>query len=221
MAILDFGMSVNKHVKEKGLARIGHAIKDAFDAGMPEFQAKKTRIDDLKAKILENSRTAYQEKPLGTFDKMGNCLDSLGESLEAIHRSITDIESGKLEVKEMFDELKQLAKYRPTIEELAQKDFGKTRNSLEALPSSLNRYITYKEQRHSTTCDWIFTSEAYMKWHTSKNSLLWIRGDNGTGKSVLMSAVYDKLREECKEDSTSQYVSCDSGDGTVPSAMTI
>lgn len=221
MAILDFGMSVNKHVKGKGLARIGHAIKDAFDANMPEFQAKKTRIDDLKAKILEDSQTAYQEKTLGTFDKMGNSLDSLGESLEAIHQSIADIETGKMEMKEMFDELKQLAKHRPTIEELAQQEFEKTRNSLEALPSSLNRYMTFKEQRHANTCDWIFTNEAYMKWHESKNSLLWIRGDNGTGKSVLMSAIYDKLRDECKEDSTLQYVSCDSGDGTVPSAKTI
>jgi hypothetical protein len=77
VAILDFGMSVNKHVKGKGLAKIGYAIKDAFDANMPEFQTKKSRIDDLKARIVEESQTAYQEKTLGTFDKMDSSLDFL------------------------------------------------------------------------------------------------------------------------------------------------
>ncbi|KAL9084712.1 MAG: hypothetical protein Q9165_007960 [Trypethelium subeluteriae] len=221
VAILDFGMSVTKHVKGKGWTKVKDAFKDAFNANLPEFQSKRDRIDKLKTVIMEGSQAAYQEKSFGKFDEMGNSLDSIGESLESIHRSVADFESGKVEMKEMFDELKQLAKYQPTIEELVQQEYEKIRASLDPLPSSQSRFTIYKEQRYANTCNWIFGDQSYKTWRASSNGLLWFRGDIGTGKSVLLSAIYERLRGECEDGDTVQYVCCDVGDGTVPTATAI
>lgn len=53
------------------------------------------------------------------------------------------------------------------------------------------------DQRHGDTCKWFFESDEYKAWireeSNSSSNLLWISGDPGSGKSVLMSYVTKEL----------------------------
>jgi hypothetical protein len=54
--------------------------------------------------------------------------------------------------------------------------------------------------RHIGTCEWIFKDAEYQKWLTScENENLWLHANPGTGKSVLCSAIIQRLREENKK----------------------
>ncbi|KAK5653030.1 hypothetical protein OQA88_9316 [Cercophora sp. LCS_1] len=47
------------------------------------------------------------------------------------------------------------------------------------------------------TGGWLFASDAYRQWHSSKDKgLLWIRGIPGSGKSVFAASIVDRLRQE-------------------------
>ncbi|KAK6507157.1 hypothetical protein TWF481_005605 [Arthrobotrys musiformis] len=47
------------------------------------------------------------------------------------------------------------------------------------------------------TVNWLLSSKAYLKWHSSQeDGLLWIRGIPGSGKSVLAAKLIDQLKQE-------------------------
>lgn len=52
------------------------------------------------------------------------------------------------------------------------------------------------KERQSGTCDWIFNLPEYKQWFDADQSaLLWVYGNAGCGKTVLMAAMIDKLRQ--------------------------
>lgn len=46
---------------------------------------------------------------------------------------------------------------------------------------------------HRQTCQWIFQLEEYRRWNARPSGLLWIKGKPGTGKSTLMSHLYNDV----------------------------
>ncbi|RVD88733.1 uncharacterized protein DFL_002908 [Arthrobotrys flagrans] len=54
-----------------------------------------------------------------------------------------------------------------------------------------------RSKRQKGTCGWIFDQEEYQQWYNStQSSLLWVYGNAGSGKSVLMSAIVDGILED-------------------------
>ncbi|TGJ69718.1 hypothetical protein EYR41_005738 [Orbilia oligospora] len=45
-------------------------------------------------------------------------------------------------------------------------------------------------------CSWFLNSKEFAEWRTTKNSLIWLLGDSGCGKSILSSAIIQKLQED-------------------------
>ncbi|KAK1241852.1 hypothetical protein MKX07_007675 [Trichoderma sp. CBMAI-0711] len=54
---------------------------------------------------------------------------------------------------------------------------------------------------HPETCDWIFDTEQFLKWHSraefcSHNGVLWVKGNPGTGKSTLMKHIFENCERK-------------------------
>ncbi|KAF3272045.1 hypothetical protein TWF217_003860 [Orbilia oligospora] len=45
-------------------------------------------------------------------------------------------------------------------------------------------------------CSWFLNSKEFAEWRTTKNSFIWLLGDSGCGKSILSSAIIQKLQED-------------------------
>ncbi|KAF7538416.1 hypothetical protein G7054_g3012 [Neopestalotiopsis clavispora] len=58
---------------------------------------------------------------------------------------------------------------------------------------------------HHGTCDWFFTTEEFHKWHrptylSTHNGVMWIKGNPGAGKSMLMKHILEKSGESVFSD---------------------
>lgn len=49
---------------------------------------------------------------------------------------------------------------------------------------------------HPATCEWILSHEIYQAWVDDQQGLLWIKGKPGSGKSVLMSFLFNHWKEQ-------------------------
>jgi ankyrin repeat protein len=50
------------------------------------------------------------------------------------------------------------------------------------------------------TCEWLFEDAGYQAWAKGTSGLFWIKGDPGTGKSVLMKHIAKRIRERSSDD---------------------
>jgi Cdc6-like AAA superfamily ATPase len=54
------------------------------------------------------------------------------------------------------------------------------------------------KQRQAETGLWLLESREYVSWKTGNNSILWLYGKSGCGKSVLASTVVDNISQHCQ-----------------------
>ncbi|KAK8052793.1 hypothetical protein PG996_012094 [Apiospora saccharicola] len=76
----------------------------------------------------------------------------------------------------------------------ASEHLKKIRKWLSPPDPSTNFNIA-RRQHYQGTGQWFLKSEAYKKWKTKRNSLLWLNGIPGCGKTVLSSSIVDDLEQ--------------------------
>ncbi|KAL8994109.1 MAG: hypothetical protein Q9169_005837 [Polycauliona sp. 2 TL-2023] len=67
-------------------------------------------------------------------------------------------------------------------------------------PDPSQRHEEARQKRLSTTGSWFIKHPDYHKWRTAPNSLLWLHGMTGSGKTVLSSTVIENLSIHCQRD---------------------
>ncbi|KAJ7691808.1 ankyrin repeat-containing domain protein [Mycena rosella] len=60
-------------------------------------------------------------------------------------------------------------------------------------PDPFTSHSSVLKARHAGTGSWFLESDAFANWKTTSNSVFWIYGSPGSGKSVLCSSIIDKL----------------------------
>ncbi|TVY19661.1 Protein SERAC1 [Lachnellula arida] len=68
-----------------------------------------------------------------------------------------------------------------------------------AFPEMCHRREDAKRLRHKDTCKWILTHDSYVTWLNQHHGLLWLKGKPGSGKSILLSFLYDKYQQEKRD----------------------
>ncbi|MCJ1387554.1 hypothetical protein MMC18_000397 [Xylographa bjoerkii] len=67
-----------------------------------------------------------------------------------------------------------------------------------AAPDCTRNYVTARKKRQDGTGLWLLSDERYTRWKTAKDSLLWIHGIPGCGKTVLSALVVDDITQYCQ-----------------------
>ena len=74
-------------------------------------------------------------------------------------------------------------------------------------------YLTHREglaMRHEGTCQWIFEHRGYLDWYkASEQTILWVSGNPGMGKTILASAVIETLELQTSNTQKVIYFFCD------------
>ena len=69
---------------------------------------------------------------------------------------------------------------------------------------------------------WILETSDFQQWYDDKHkSLLWIRGDPGKGKTMLLCGVIDKLEESMEKQATLSYFFCQAADSRINTATAV
>ncbi|KAG4441669.1 hypothetical protein IFR05_002876 [Cadophora sp. M221] len=145
--------------------------------------------------LLKDVQT-QDEAMCRTYDLMGQVkIEEEFEKLENRHGETVDI------LKSGFSDLAELRK----AIEAAQRDAD--RSALLDWLSSVDPSLNYNnargkyEQGGHGTGDWLIqNNEDFEKWKLATNSLMWLNGKAGSGKSVLSSSVINHLKETHGDD---------------------
>lgn len=62
-------------------------------------------------------------------------------------------------------------------------------------PDTSMNYNKALQQRHECTGQWFLDSDSYSKWKATPNSLLWLYGIPGCGKTILSSIIIEDLKK--------------------------
>lgn len=68
-----------------------------------------------------------------------------------------------------------------------------------AAPDPSTNYQSACRSRHAATGSWLLEDEEFSQWKMDANSLLWLHGKAGCGKTVLSSTVATELFRQCSQ----------------------
>ena len=195
--ILEFSYRMKIHMDDNAGFRI---FKGLFRSAMSKFEPVINGIRDSEktmsgfaSKAADQLQIHYQETGLQHDAEMMTEITDIKKTLQAGLRDMRK-KSPLDKAKEQYEE--QVKRLNAPVD------------SSVILKKNLAR-------RSPGTCEWIFELSQYNDWlDSTEGRLLWISGEGGLGKSIVTSAVIDKLHGQFAPNSatTLQYLFCASGD---------
>lgn len=153
-------------------------------------------LDDQKEREKEKNAVSWRvlihqiwkpfEETFGSIEQeLASHVYQLQDAAEAVNLKVTT------EIRDKLDQ---------SMEQAEQWKIKQERAAFMSWISSLDfetAHTLLYERRLDGTGDWIFGSREYQRWKDHDgSSLLWCFGNAGTGKSVLVSNVIDKLSQK-------------------------
>ncbi|KAI0425464.1 ankyrin repeat-containing domain protein [Xylaria sp. FL1042] len=214
LAVLRFSFEIKRHVSASPLTKVTHVVADFFGSSKVKFQDLLDKIKTRKARVLEYSMAAYQDKSLKFNERQEAGMEDLKNTLDDM-RSFHESEK---KYREEF--IAEIHAMKQTIEattkpktpwDFAIVNFEKTKKKLNPEESSQEPLTTALSRRFAGTCQWIAEDKEFLKWYQAQsNGLLWITGGKGTGKSTLLGFIVEYLCENMDKDGTIPiYFSCE------------
>ena len=191
------------------------AFKDIFGAEVLKFTKKQENIVALKAKVIEDSNGAFQQR---LFDQLGDVQRSLKVNLDSINTfasTAKELAQGQIAILRELQELKTSVKPKNRWD-WSKQEFDMHKKTLNPLPETPDILEHLLRLKHPGTTQWFFEDSKYVNWSSSKTSaLLCLIGQEAAGKSVVLASVADKLASITEHNSPMIcFVSCKIGNDT-------
>ncbi|KAK1753187.1 ankyrin-3 [Echria macrotheca] len=213
VAVLDFSLTIKRHIKGSVTDKIRHGFKDFFGLQKPKFEGKLTEIARLKKKIIEECQAAFQEKALEGLDSMQDVVGGIRATVAQIQAFQPQLEllhaAQMAKLNDMYNDIKMYTRPR-TAWELALQEADIIQATLKPAGDKRAEFLALADCRFSGTLSWFFASEEYCWWKKQACRLLCINGPPGIGKSTLLSVIA-KERTELSNPPAGKillYVSC-------------
>ena len=173
---------------------------DPENSGVDVIEHCRIRILDLDAELRK--LTEYQQDGRRTIRKV------MSRSVRAMYPfKEATINSLRANVSRANDALQQVANtilirqstaLQDTIDQFYTKEESKqiTRWLDPPNPTASHRDASAKHRQ--STSSWLLDGNEFAEWKWRPNSVLWLQGCAGTGKTVLASAIINRLQEDCE-----------------------
>lgn len=205
-AVLDFAFSVKKHMSGGTLDKAKHAFKDFFNTQVPKFQGKLSNIADLKAKVLESSQGAFQDKTMQQFGNIQAAVDQVQRNQSQTHELQLEQRQMMTEMLEDFKELKDSVKRKTPLDYL-KEEFMANKKKLAPLPDPSALVDTLLTKKYDDTCKWILQNDSYQAWSKfDQSAILCLVGGPRSGKSTIIASIIQQLTND--EENRALFVNC-------------
>ncbi|KAI0814195.1 ankyrin repeat-containing domain protein [Xylaria sp. FL0064] len=208
IAVLRFSFEIRRHVSASTLTKVTHVVADFFGSSKVKFQNLLDKVKTRKARVLEYSMAAYQDKSLKFNERQEGGMEVLKNTLD----DMRNFQESEKKYREKFiAEIHAMKQTIETLWDLAIIGFEKTKKKLNPEESSQEHLAAALSRRFAGTCQWVAEDKEFLKWYRARSiGLLWVTGGKGTGKSTLLGFVVEYLCENMDKDSTIPvYFSCE------------
>ncbi|KAL2128709.1 hypothetical protein VTI74DRAFT_8810 [Chaetomium olivicolor] len=199
-AVLDFSFAIKRHLTAGALTRIKHGFKDFFGLSKVKFEDKLSAVASFKAKILEESQGAFQDKTLTQLENVSTVLAGIEDSVRHIQEFQDTQKKLHEDAMARFDVLiKGLDDIRASTKrksrwDYAVQDFQKYQDALSPLEGSFEVLGDIIDDIYPGTCQWVFENWLYKRWlESTENTMLCVTGPEGSGKSYVVASVAARL----------------------------
>ncbi|KAM3513135.1 hypothetical protein MY11210_003247 [Beauveria gryllotalpidicola] len=189
-----------------------------FSSRVTRFFKGSILFDDWKGKldeIQELEKMVQQRLSSAVSGESMKHLDLLKEDAKTMCQSLDSIIGDLYIVSNVLQRLERLELAKEDQEYLAALQATDSRLAKRALQSS-------KEQPLLESYEWIFYDEHFKQWQTDKDKhQLWISGDPGKGKTMLLCGVIDKLTMQTDEQLNVSFFFCQAADASFNNAAAV
>ncbi|KAL6354150.1 hypothetical protein LRP88_12484 [Fusarium phalaenopsidis] len=153
-------------------------LRDVFQ--LDDWAGQLSEIKEAEAAVQRDIEQYNTEESKTQFRKLTDTATALEENLQDIHSAIQD-QTRQQEKRHQDDGDKQCLK------DLRETDPRDDKTRIEATKGGLLR-DSYR---------WILDNDEFRRWRDDPQSqLLWIKGDPGKGKTMLLCGIIDELEKE-------------------------
>lgn len=185
--ILEFSFSMSKQMdKNKAFRRLQGFWKPAMAVFWPMIEGIRTyqsRMSQYAQEATNQLSVHYHKVGLKKQDALLQNLDSVKKLLDMDLETHKEREQAFQQLVNAFEsERKDMKRKTPLDKE--KENFNKNKERLD--PSTISETLLQRSRnrRSQGTCEWVFVEDEYKKWRTIEgDSLLWISGEGGRGKS--------------------------------------
>jgi hypothetical protein len=68
---------------------------------------------------------------------------------------------------------------------------------------------------------WVLNNSSFQQWHSLQSQLLWVKGDPGKGKTMLLCGIIDELQKSAARNTLVSYFFCQATDSRINSAVAV
>ncbi|KAJ7850773.1 hypothetical protein B0H14DRAFT_2581764 [Mycena olivaceomarginata] len=181
--------------KSAGLARdIGEALvrmKDNWHAN---------QVSRLERDLGEYMKLLAARKIILTFDDRGLSLrvlqrGELGAEMERLDEKLIAFGT-RFRTNRLVDIQIQQGGVAEAVEKIRVTELASKLERWLNAPDPKEDLTRSCELRHKSTCQWVFQTEAFIRWQDYPGELLWIEGPSGSGKTILSSAMIQWLFDD-------------------------
>ena len=144
------------------------------------------RQDGRRSMRMFMSRTVRAMYPF-----KATTISSLRENISRANEALQQVASSTL--------IRQNTAFQDTINQFYMKEESKEIIRWLDPPSPASSHRNASAKHREATGAWLLDDVKFSEWKSHPSSVLWIQGCAGTGKTVLASAIINKLIEDCEK----------------------
>ncbi|KEY71668.1 hypothetical protein S7711_09702, partial [Stachybotrys chartarum IBT 7711] len=171
------------------------------------------KIDDWAGQLsdIQNAESAVQrDMEQYNTEESKTRLRELSDTANTMQKSLQGINSAIQDQAEQQDNWRKDDKYEQIMKDLRKTDPRDDKTRIQDAKGGLLR-DSYR---------WILEHDHFRKWRSDKRSqLLWIKGDPGKGKTMLLCGIIDELEKE--SDQCLSYFFCQATDARLNNATAV
>lgn len=181
------------------------------------FKAQETR--KISAELRGFSQTFHFALTVDGCQLLLKTSDEVTHTLKSSLHSTAITEQNSKNIILVLETLSSLPQTTRAIEQAVQKLEEKAKIEDDKtildwlggpyLSNMHNKHQTIKKSRSPNTGQWIFRDLSYKRWKSGALPVLWGQGKPGAGKSVLMSHIVDKLKDDATRDKGVAFFYCE------------
>jgi NACHT domain len=175
-----------------------HAVDRAINHAMAEEDSTPTSLDHI-GKALDLLNISSSQRARATISKCLKTME-LEDNMKKTPRYTTALR--RIKTTDLGQGIKDIAaekivqRQRKFESAVKRKYSDATSRCLKSLLfTDMGAIESSIEQPAKDTCKWIYEDDLYQLWASQTNTLLWIKGKPGSGKSTLMKSLHRSRKQ--------------------------
>ena len=156
-----------------------------------DLDAELRKISDFQQDGRRSIRKVMSRSVRAMYPFKAATISSLRENISRANEALQQVASTVL--------IRQNTAFQDTIDQFYTKEESKEIIRWLDPPSPASSHRDASAKHRQATGAWLLDDAGFLEWKKHPNSVLWIQGCAGTGKTVLASAIINKLLEGCEK----------------------